>query len=79
MHVQAHTELTEFAELAMPVFAADPVRHTLGLSVLRRYRDAPAEGDRPPVLLTVHDDDQLVGVALRTPWRRRWSAGRPAG
>ena len=63
MDVVPHTDTEEFARLARPLLERDPVRHTNALTAL----DALCRGaGEPALLLTVHDDDELAGVVLRT-------------
>lgn len=58
--------LAAFARLAAPVLEADPVRHTVVLSVLHGLRLGV---QRAAVLLTAHDGERTVGAALGTPNR----------
>ncbi|HEV2778671.1 MAG TPA: GNAT family N-acetyltransferase [Actinophytocola sp.] len=67
MEVRVHTDPPEFWALARPIFAADPMRHTHGLSVIRRLVDAPNPDDEPATLLTLWDGDRIAGAAFRTP------------
>jgi predicted GNAT family acetyltransferase len=67
MEVRVHHDPPEFWSLVRPVFAADPMRHTLGLSVTRRLVDAPDPDDEPPTLLTLWDGAAIGGAAFRTP------------
>jgi GNAT superfamily N-acetyltransferase len=67
MEVRVHEELREFWEVAGPAYLADPVRHTLALTVIRRVKDAPLPSDLPPVLLTVWNGERFVGATFRTP------------
>jgi len=67
MHVQRHHDLAGFADLTAAMLAADPVRHTVALSVLDALQRAPTPDRPPPVLLSVHQGAALVGAAVRTP------------
>ncbi|KAA2246077.1 GNAT family N-acetyltransferase [Solihabitans fulvus] len=68
VEVRVHTNLETFWTLARPLYAADPVRHTVVLTIVDRLLTAPAtDGDAPPVLVTVHDNHELCGAVLRTP------------
>ena len=58
-----HADAGEFARLARPLLEPDPVRHTIALTALDALCRGRAE---PALLLTVHDDDRLAGVVLRT-------------
>jgi GNAT superfamily N-acetyltransferase len=68
MEVVPHTDAGEFARLARPLLEADPLRHTMTLTVLH---SVVHEAFAPAAMLTVHEDDAVVGALLRT-------AGRPA-
>ena len=62
MEVVVHTDVGEYARLARPLLDADPVRHTIALTVL----DALCHGaHEPALLLTVHDAGAAVGAVLR--------------
>lgn len=63
MDVRVVSTLAEFEATAGALYAADPVRHTVALTALALARGA----SRRPVMLTVHDGSELVGVVLRTP------------
>ncbi|HET9140354.1 GNAT family N-acetyltransferase [Actinophytocola sp.] len=69
MKVRIHDDPAEYWALARPVFAADPLRHTHGLSVGRRLVETPAPDLEPPVLMTLWDGDRIAGAAFRQwPW-----------
>lgn len=68
MRVVTATDLSAFAELALPYLRADPVRNNVAYGVVRNRHDGllPAEPDA--LWLAVQDrDGELVGVALMTP------------
>ncbi|GAA5138336.1 GNAT family N-acetyltransferase [Pseudonocardia adelaidensis] len=68
MEIVLHRDAGAFAAAAGPLLQADPLRHTVALSVL----DAMCRGGEPSaVLLTVHEGGEVTGAALRSP-------GRPA-
>ncbi|MCT2588179.1 GNAT family N-acetyltransferase [Actinophytocola gossypii] len=70
MDVQVYDDPRQFRAAYGDLYSADPVRHTLALTVIRRFveDDNNLDGDRPvPVMLTAHHDGRLHGVALRTP------------
>jgi GNAT superfamily N-acetyltransferase len=68
MQIVLHDDPVGFARQARPVLEADPLRHTMALTVL----DALCRGGDPAAaLLTAHEDGAVVAAALRTP-------GRPA-
>src|SRR6185436_11576798 len=59
-------DVAEFAELARPLLAADPSRHTVLLTVL----DAAVRGGAPVELMVVaRAATRVVGVALRSAGR----------
>ncbi|OLF08980.1 hypothetical protein BLA60_20510 [Actinophytocola xinjiangensis] len=66
MDVRAYDESAKFRAAIGDFYTADPVRHTLAVTVIHRFLDDPAI---TPVMLTVHDEQGLHGVAFRTaPW-----------
>lgn len=67
MEVRAHHDVREFWELSRPVFAADPVRHTQALTVVRRVAEAPLPDAEAPTLLTLWSGTGIVGAAFRSP------------
>ena len=67
MEVRVHEDLREFWSIASPLYLADPVRHTLALTVTRRVMEAPDPSDLPSVLLTIWDGARFVGATFRTP------------
>lgn len=64
MDVQAYDEPGKFRAAVGDFYATDPVRHTLAITVMKRFLDDPAI---TPVMVTVHRDGLLHGVAFRTP------------
>jgi GNAT superfamily N-acetyltransferase len=79
MDVRVHRDSGQFWALARPVFAADPIRHTHGLTVVRRLVEAPDPSDDQPTLLSIWDGDRVAGAAFRAPpWPMGVSAV-PAG
>lgn len=73
--VALHQDLDEFAALARPMLAADPVRHTVTLTVLALLSQVPEVSAGPPVLLTVRCGAGLAGVAVCTPPRELLVSG----
>lgn len=65
MEIRLHDDLEVFAELAFPLLRADPVRHTVAISVLTAQLrpDAPRNMTH---LITVHEKGEVAGVALQT-------------
>lgn len=69
MDVRVHHDPAEYWALVRPLFAADPMRHTHGLTAIRRLVEAPGPDDEPPVLLTAWEGSELAGTVFRTvPW-----------
>jgi predicted GNAT family acetyltransferase len=69
MEVRVHHDVPEYWALARPLFAADPMRHTHGLTVVRRLVEVPDPDDPPPTLLSIWADARLSGAAFRAaPW-----------
>src|SRR5690349_10470197 len=59
-------DVAEFAELAAPLLAADPSRHTVLITVL----DAAVRGGAPVELMVVaREAGRVAGVAVRSPGR----------
>lgn len=80
MKVRVHHDVAEYWDLTRPLFAADPMRHTHGLTVVRRLVDAPDPDDEPATLLTLWDGARLAGTAFRSPpWPLGVSALPPEG
>lgn len=68
MEIRLHRELAEFAGLTERLYGADPVTHTIALTVLAQ-RLGPMGAADVRTLLTAHDTAGVVGAALRTrPW-----------
>jgi GNAT superfamily N-acetyltransferase len=67
MKVTRHSDADEFWQLVAPLYTQDPVRHTVALTVLKRLRDGLGFGDAAPVMLSIVDQDELVGAAFCTP------------
>jgi predicted GNAT family acetyltransferase len=64
MDVRAHDDRDRFAAAVGAMYSADPVRHTLAISVIARFFPDPAAD---PVMFTVHRGGELYGAAFRTP------------
>jgi GNAT superfamily N-acetyltransferase len=63
MQVVTHTDPDAFARVARPLLDADPVRHTMVLTVL----DGVCRGAyRPTAMLTAHDGGRAAAALLRT-------------
>jgi RimJ/RimL family protein N-acetyltransferase len=75
MDVRLHQDPDEFKALAVPFCSADPLQHTVALTVMARFIGHRTDID--PLMVTLHSEDHdtdtdtdhssLVGVALRTP------------
>ena len=65
MKVTRQHDIHEFWRLAEPLYTKDPVRHTVALTVLKRVRSG--ETDSEPILLTIEDQDAIVGAVFCTP------------
>ena len=64
MDVRVHDDPAAFDAATRDLYAADPVRHTLAITVIARNLYDPAIA---PVMLTVHRDGELYGAAFRSP------------
>jgi GNAT superfamily N-acetyltransferase len=64
MDVSEHDDRHGFAAAVGAMYSADPVRHTLAISVIARVLHDPAI---EPVMLTAHRGGELYGAAFRTP------------
>jgi predicted GNAT family acetyltransferase len=60
MEARVHPTIAEFRTAAWPLISADPVRQTVMLTALRRTEDAP-------VMITLHDNEELVGAVIQIP------------
>lgn len=65
MDLQIYDDPRAFRALADPFYGADTFRHTIALTVMARFLGVPREP--APIMGTLHDNGELVGVALRTP------------
>jgi len=66
VEIVLHRDVGGFAAAAGPLLQADPLRHTMALSVL----DGMHRGGEPSaVLLTVRESGEVTGAALRSPGR----------
>jgi predicted GNAT family acetyltransferase len=67
MRAVLHTDLDAFWAKAEPVFRADPIRHTVALTVFHGLRTAPDPTAEPPLLVTFDDNGHTAGAAFCTP------------
>ncbi len=75
MEIVLHDDPGAFATAAGPLLEADPLRHTMALTVLDGMRRG---GEPSAVLLTVHEAGEVTGAALRSPGRPTLVSGVPA-
>jgi GNAT superfamily N-acetyltransferase len=75
MEIARHRDVAGFSRLVRPMLDADPLRHTILLSVLDGM---VREGDRADVLLTGHVDGGLAACALRSAGWKLLVSGVPA-
>lgn len=75
MEIVLHDDPGAFAAAAGPLLQADPLHHTMALTVL----DAMHRGGEPSaVLLTVQEAGEVTGAALRSPGRPTLVSAVPA-
>ena len=74
MDARAYDDPFEFEATVGKLYSADPVGHTLAITVLARFVHDPAI---EPVMLTVHRGDDLYGATFRTPPWPLISSGLP--
>lgn len=68
MDVRRYQDPDEFRAAVSDLLGADPVRHTLALTVMNRFlTDEPQPQPLVPVMLSLHRGGELVGATLRTP------------
>jgi GNAT superfamily N-acetyltransferase len=77
MELRLHEDLAEFAALTEAFYGADPVTHTVALTLTAQRLTGEAPRSDVRTLLTVHDGGQLVGAALRTHDRPLGVSGLP--
>ncbi|MFN2478915.1 MAG: GNAT family N-acetyltransferase [Pseudonocardiaceae bacterium] len=78
MDVRLHHNVAEFTALTRPLLKADPIRHSVTLTVLALLLRVPQGDESPPVLLSVRRDGVLAAAALCTPPRDLIVSGLPA-
>lgn len=66
MDAVVHPTLESFDAATHDRLAADPVRNTIALTSLDRLRRLPGT-DQPPILITFHDNGEVIGSLIRTP------------
>jgi GNAT superfamily N-acetyltransferase len=62
-----YDEPDAFWSTVAPVFEADPIRHTIALTVLSGLRVAGTDGFDAPLLVSITDGESVVGAAFCTP------------
>ncbi|MFC4856768.1 GNAT family N-acetyltransferase [Actinophytocola glycyrrhizae] len=65
MDLRLHEDPRAFKALAGPFFGTDPLRHTMALTVMARFLGMSRA--QASIMGTLHDNGELIGVALRTP------------
>lgn len=69
MELRLHNDLVEFARLTGALYGADPVTHTVAITVTHQRLTSKVPAQDVRSLLTVHAGPSVVGAALRThPW-----------
>jgi predicted GNAT family acetyltransferase len=66
MDVRRYEDPAEFRAAVSDFLGADPVRHTLALTVSNRFLE-PQPQALDPLMLSLHRGGELAGAALRTP------------
>jgi predicted GNAT family acetyltransferase len=64
MDARVHEDRAGFAAMAGELFAADPVQHTVPITVIASVLHQP---ETDPVMITVHRGGELYAAAFRTP------------
>ena len=77
MKARLHDDLNEFVALARPLLEADPIRHSIALTVLGLLVRIPEACDGPPVLLTLSRGHALAAAVVCTPPREVIVSGLP--
>jgi predicted GNAT family acetyltransferase len=67
MELRRYTEVDAFLADATPFLVEREAEHNLIFGVAGTYREDPGQYTGPAYLATVHDEDRVVAVALRTP------------
>lgn len=65
VQIRRHDDLAAFAELAVPLLHADPVRHSVAITVVAA-RLRPGSPNDVVTMLTVHEAGAVRGAALQT-------------
>ncbi|MGD9526926.1 GNAT family N-acetyltransferase [Pseudonocardia sp.] len=75
MRIRLHDDIAAFVRLAGPLYDADPVRHTMAITVLDGVRDGRKA---PALMVTAHRGSTVVGAAFRVEGRGVIVSGLPA-
>ncbi|MGY0235486.1 GNAT family N-acetyltransferase [Longispora urticae] len=67
MRVHSEPSVEAFAQQVLPWLGRDPVRHNIAANLIATRAAGEVPVEEGAVWLGVHDGDDLVGVALRTP------------
>jgi predicted GNAT family acetyltransferase len=78
LEVRAHHDAGTFRSTVHDWFAADPVRHTMALSVMTRILGPAVDPAVAPVMVTAHEDGELLAAVIRTPPWPLLVSGLPA-
>jgi ribosomal protein S18 acetylase RimI-like enzyme len=66
MRVERHDDVAAYERLVLPLLMADEARFNMEIAILARLRAGVTFGPLPPLLLSVHDGDEIFGAALMT-------------
>jgi len=67
MELRRYDDVDAFLAAATPYLIEREAEHNLIFGVASNLRDDPGQFTGPAYLVTVHDDDRVIAVALRTP------------
>jgi hypothetical protein len=67
LRLRRYADVEAFLDAATPYLIEREAEHNLILGVASNLRDDPGQFTGPAYLATVHDDDRVIAVALRTP------------
>ena len=69
MKITRHADPAAFWERVAPLYRADPLRHTIALTVLDALVNTPDPDAEPPLLVTFDRGGTVAGAAFCTPPR----------
>lgn len=67
MKLTTHTTANGFLDAALQPLLREEEKNTLILGISMRVRDGRKYGEEAPFFITVHDGDELIAAAIRTP------------